>query len=540
MADGALQDRIQRLEQELAKKDVVIAGLRALLADRDAQCAKLAADVATLQKCVASLMQQRGRGRGLQLPPGQGLLFPGCELLTNAAAEEEGDDEVDDDESDSRQEIASSNRRRCAPGRFDTTGLPRERVVHDLPPDQRIDPASGSILVPVGQKVTEELDFKRARVQVIEHVQILYGLPPAEAAQRTVPPRSAPLPQRPLDNCIASANLLAWILVQKYCNHVPLYRQEAIFGREGLRLSRKTQCDWALSAASLLEPIVECLMTKIRAGPPGRGGNVMQLDDTPVKCQGGRGEANFTARLWAFVNPHMRGIVYRFTPGRDSASLAQLLGDFAGTLVGDAFSGNYSAARKVVDAKLSACILHAGCWAHVNCKFRDAEKESKQTARLFRRLIQQLYAIERECTEACLTTEARTELRQARSKPIVLEIFQHAWRLAGRFSDAGAMAKAIGYIRNQHRALRTFLNDGLVPIDNNACERAIRPIAVGRRNWLFAGSMQGGRAAATTYSLIASCNEVGVDPVDYLADVLVRLNFQPVRAASAAARCRNS
>jgi hypothetical protein len=256
---------------------------------------------------------------------------------------------------------------------------------------------------------------------------------------------------------------------------------------------------------------------------------VLQLDDTPVKCQGGRGEANFTARLWVFVNPHMRGIVYRFTPGRDSASLAQLLGDFAGKLVGDAFSGNYSAARKVVDAKLSAGILHAGCWAHVNCKFREAEKESKQTARLFRRLIQQLYAIERECTEACFTTEARTELRQTRSKPIVLEIFQHAWRLARHFSDAGAMGKAIGYIRNQHRALRTFLDDGLVPIDNNACERAIRPIAVGRRNWLFAGSMQGGRAAATAYSLIASCNEVGVDPVDYLADVLVRVSTHPAK-----------
>jgi transposase len=352
-------------------------------------------------------------------------------------------------------------------------------------------------------------------------VQILYGLPPEEAEHREMAPKAAPLPPKPFDNCIASALLLAWILVQKFCNHLPLYRQQRIFERDGLRLSRKTQCDWSLASAGLLEPIVEYLMRKIRAGP------VLQIDDTPVKCQGGRGEPNFQARLWAFVNPEVSGVVYRFTPGRDSASLADLLGDFEGWLVGDGYGGNHAAAKKVVKAELSAGIRIGGCWAHVYRKFRDAAKEAPGTARLFRNLIKKLYEIEREADEAGFTPEARTEIRQLRSTPLVLEIFQHAWRLGGQFSDAGAMAKAIGYVRNQHRALRCFLEDGRIPIDNNACERAIRPIAIGRRNWLFAGSMRGGRAAATVFSLVESCRQAGVDPVDYLADVLVRVSSHP-------------
>ena len=168
-----------------------------------------------------------------------------------------------------------------------------------------------------------------------------------------------------------------------------------------------------------------------------------------------------------------------------------------------------------------------GYWAHVNHKFRDAAKEPAGTAKLFRDDIKRLYEIEREADEAGLLPESRAELRQRRSKPIVLDIFMHAWRLGDQFSDAGAMARAIGYLRNQHRALRAFLEDGRIPIDNNACERAIRPIAIGRRNWLCAGSMRGGRAAAVVLSLAESCRLAGVDPVDYFADVLVRVATHP-------------
>jgi transposase len=385
-----------------------------------------------------------------------------------------------------------------------------------VPEDQRVDSVTGKTLVQIGEKVFEELDYTRAQLVVIRHRQPIYGLPPEEAEHRKVAPVIADLPPRPLENCAASATLLAWLLVQKYANHLPLYRQEEIFARDGLRLSRQTLCDWVLGAAEALRPIADCLMARVRAGP------VMQLDDTPVKCQGGRGEKNFQAYLWTFVNPEVSGVAYRFTSGRSSELIAVELGGFSGTLVGDGYPGNRAAAKKVDGA-----IAHAGCWAHVNRKFRDAEKEAPGTAKLFRCDIQRIYAIEREADEAELDAAARATLRQQKAGPILTGMFARARQLRSDFSDAGAIATAIGYLRKQRRPLRRYLFEGLVPIDNNACERAIRPIAIGRNNWLFAGSMRGGRAAAVAYSLIASCRQAEVDVVTYLTDVLVRVATHP-------------
>ena len=528
---GELQTEIERLQREISKRDAQIAERDAMIADRDAKIAKLTADIVVLQKTVARLMAHR-RG-GLHVPAGQGLLFPENALPETPAAAAAASTDAGSAAGTESAKVegavapAAAQRRKGTarkPGKIDTTGLPRTREIHDMPEAERFDKVSGKALVRIGERITEELDYQRGRLEVKERVQILYGLPPEEAAKREMEPKAAPLPPKPFANCIASAVLLAWILVQKYCNHLPLYRQQRIFERDGMRISRKTQCDWALAAAGLLAPIVDCMMQKIRAGP------VLQLDDTPVMCQGGRGEPNFQARLWTFVNPEASGVVYRFTPGRDSASLAQLLADFAGTLVGDGYGGNRAAANKVQQAnELGASIRISGCWAHVNRKFRDAAKEAAGTAKLFRNLIQKLYEIEREADTVGLSPEARTALRQQKSQPIVFAIFLHAWRLGGQFSDSGTMAKAIGYVRNQHSALRAFLDDGRIPIDNNACERAIRPIAIGRRNWLFAGSMRGGRAAAVVFSLAESCRQAGVDPVDYFADVLVRVSTHPAR-----------
>jgi len=304
--------------------------------------------------------------------------------------------------------------------------------------------------------------------------------------------------------------------VQKYANHLPLYRQEQIFARDGLRLPRQTLCDWTLGGAEVLRPIAEFLMAKIRAGP------VMQLDDTPVMCQGGRGEKNFQAYLWTFVNPEVGGVAYRFTSGRASDLLAMELSDFEGTLVGDGYGGNRAAARKV-----AGTIVLAGCWAHTTRKFRDAMSEAPGMAQLFRDDIKRLYAVEHEADEAELVPEARVALRREKSRSILAALFARARRLRDEYSDAGDMAKAIGYIINQRKPLRRFLEDARIPLDNNACERAIRPIAIGRRNWLFAGSLRGGRAAAVVYTLIQCCRAANVDMVSYLADVLVRVATHP-------------
>lgn len=512
VSPSELQLENKRLREQLAEREAAIA-------DRDAKIEKLARDVARLEALVKQLLARRGGG--LRVPEGQGLLFPEAAIAVeppNADESSAGDvgDADGDDGDDGGDRSPGKKGSKRTPRKIDTTGLPREDRLHDVPEDQRVDPVTGQQLVQIGEKVFEELDYTRAQLVVICHRRPIYGLPPAEAEHRKAAPVMADLPPRPLENCAASPTLLAWLLVQKYANHLPLYRQEDIFGRDGLRLPRQTLCDWALAAAELLQPIADRMMAKIRAGP------VMQLDDTPVMCQGGRGQPNFQAYLWTFVSPEVGGAVYRFTPGRASGPLAAEIGDFTGTLVGDGYSGNRAAADKV-----AGDIAIAGCWAHVNRKFRDAESEAPGTAKLFRTDVQRLYAIEREADEAGLRPEARAALRQQKGRPILAALFALARRQEGKFNDSGLMAKAIGYLRKQHRPLQRFLQDGRIPIDNNACERAIRPIAIGRRNWLFAGSMRGGRAAAVIYTLIECCRQAKVDMVSYLADVLVRVATHP-------------
>jgi transposase len=507
----ALQLENERLKAQLAERDAAIA-------DRDAKIEKLARDLATLEAHVKRLLM--GRRGGHFVPEGQGLLFPNAvEPGSEDAAEtDEGEDDADDAEQPEQAQAAepACEPRQKGPRRIDTAGLPCEERVHELPEEERICPETGQVLVPVGEKVFEELDYVRAQLTVIRHRQVIYGLPLEQAEERQAAPVVAPMPPRPLENCAASATLLAWLLVQKYANHLPLYRQEAIFARDGLRLPRQTLCDWTLGAAEALRPIADCQMARIRAGP------VMQLDDTPVMCQGGRGEKLFQAYLWTFVNPEVSGIAYRFTSGRASDLLAEELADFEGTLVGDGYGGNRAAAEKV-----PGTISLGGCWAHTTRKFRDAQSEAPGTAQLFRDDIKRLYEVEREADDAGLGTEERLELRKRKSRPILAAIFGRARRLRDQYSDTGDMAKALGYLINQRKPLRRFLEDGRVPLDNNACEVAIRPIAIGRNNWLFAGSMRGGRAAAAIYTLVQSCKVAKIDVVDYLADVLVRVATHP-------------
>ncbi len=299
-------------------------------------------------------------------------------------------------------------------------------------------------------------------------------------------------------------------------SRLPLCRQEQIFARDGLRLPRQTMCDWVLGGAAALKPIADYLMLRMQSG------EIMQLDDTPVVCQGGKGSGKFQAYLWTFVNPEVEGVVYRFTSGRASDLIQGELGEFEGYLVGDGYSGNYAAARKA-----PGDIVLAGCWAHSTRKFRDALDEAPGTAQLFREDIKRLYAIEHEATAAKLDPKARSALRAQKSRSVLAALLRRARRVRDQFSDAGKMATALGYLLNQRKPLRRFLEDGRLPLDNNRCERSIRPVAVGRRNWLFAGSVRGGEAAAVMYTLIESCRLAEIDMVSYLADVLVRVATHP-------------
>jgi transposase len=509
----ALRETLVDTQTTLAQREQRIAALEQQAAVLSQALAAAAREKALLERTLRDLLRRR-TGLDLDAPGQLQLLFgePAAPEETPPHADEAPDGETPDDR------ISKRHRPKRAARKLDWSALPREHVVHELAPGQRIDPATGRPLVEVGESLFEELDYRPGRLAVLVHHRKVYGLPPQDGVTLSIVPLTAPLPSRPMEKSPASAGLLAWLLVQKYRHHLPLYRQQAIFAREGLAIPRQTACDWVASCAALLEPIQAALRRRILTS------GVVQLDDTPVQCQQGRGGHTTQAYLWVLLSPLVEGVVYDFTPGRGYDDVQPLLGGLAGVLVGD----GYAVHGKLADASQGKLVT-AGCWSHALRKFRDALPEAPAAAAEMVVAIGALFAVEREADEQKLAQAERLLLRQARCPALLATIDGQRRALEGRTSAAGKLAEAVTYLRNQWDSLVRFVQDGRVPIHNNAAERAIRPVAVGRRNWLFAGSERGGASAATIYTLVESCRAAGVDPHSYLADVLVRVNTHPAR-----------
>jgi|GEM_PF-149226 len=409
--------------------------------------------------------------------------------------------------------------RKNAPRKLEYEALPREHVPHELPLAERTCKITGKVLVQIGEKTSEQLEYRAAKLVVVVHHRAVYGLSEEDRVERKIEPVVAPGPVQPIEDARVGASLLACILVRKYCDHLPLYRQQAVFQREGLALPRQTMCDWVLACAFQLEPIQRALAKRIvRSG-------VVQLDDTPVDCQGPPGEKNFKARLWTYLSPMEPCVVFDFSLDRTHEHVLEFLGpDLSGYLVGDGYAGYHTIASK------RPGVIEAGCWAHALRKCREAIKESPAEGTALVSMMRALFVIETDAAEAQLAPDAVKSLRATQSQPVLERIREYVHSLRqrpGEWSEQSALHKALTYIENQWEALIAFLGDGRVPIHNNASERSIRPIAIGRKNWLFAGSERGGKAAATIYSLIESCRRVGVDPYTYFCDVLLRVATHP-------------
>lgn len=520
----ALREELERKERErdglLAKHVALISALeeeaaRSAMLERqiaalEARLAVETRDRAQLEARLKDLLAKR-RALAEVLAPGQLALFETeAPLPTPPCAGEAPDGETSEDQ------IRPRNKRKHAPREIAYAALEREHVQHELPEADRVCPVTLKPLVEVGEKTSEELEYRAAKLVVLVHHRKVYGLAEEDRAERKSEPVTAPLPARPIENALAGPGLLAWILVQKYCNHLPLYRQQAIFGRDGLDLPRQTLCDWVLASAFLLDPIQRALKKQILAA------GVFQSDDTPVECQAGKGKPNFTAHLWTHASPLVSGVVFDFAPDWGHEHVEAFLGPNAeGYWVGDGYRGYGTIVAK------NPALIECGCWAHVQRKLRDALKESPLEAARLMKLVAGLFLIEREAQAQKLDGAAVRALRLEKSQPILTEIERQAAALRETTSDAGSLAKALLYLENQWPTLVRFLEDGRVPIHNNACENAIRPVAVGRKNWLFAGSERGGHAAATIYTLVESCRREGIDPFRYFRDVLVRVATHP-------------
>jgi len=513
MSTDMLVRENERLHEQLVERDGRIAELESQLDLLASKLLLTARERKLLEQRLKEL--QRLRRRHPLLDPGQGVLDfgDGVPQVVEEQPEHAGeapDGETPDDPIRQRYKPKQPARK------IDTSNLPVEHVHHELPLEERVCPVTGKALVPVGEKVEEEIRFQPGVIKRVLHHRVVYGLSKEDAEDLQIPSIAAPGPVRPLENSLAGASLLAWILVQKYARHLPLYRQETILAQHGLRIPRQTTCDWVLGAAYQLGPIQEALRREILAA------GVVQTDDTPVKCQLGKGHGNFVAHLWTTVSPLTEGVLYDFSETREHEHLFESLRGFdRGVLVGDGYKGYDAFART------RPGVVVAGCWAHVLRKFRDALTEAPLLAASAMTHIGKLFDLEKKATDDELSLEDRLALRRRESVRVIEAIDGELRGWRDSYLESGTMGTACKYFENQLEHLRVFLDDARVPIHNNACEVAIRPVAVGRRNWLFAGSPRGGRAAATIYTLIESCKKAGVDPQAYLADVLTRVATHP-------------
>ena len=446
-----------------------------------------------LQLKVDDLLRRLYGRSSEKLAPGQ------LDLLGDAPQQDDEPNDAPDDET--THETSSEKRRKPRGGRKPfRKDLRRERIVHDVPEQERACACCGETMQPFAEDVTEELEFIPQQHFIKEHVRPKYA---CKGCQQGV--KQAPMPPRPIEKGIPGPGLLAHVLVSKYVDHLPLYRQSRIFARFGIELARSTLCDWIAVCVEEFEPIVAELRRAVIAA------KIVQADETPIVVLQDHNEKK-RRQGWLWVYRSMPGeTVFDYRPTRARDGPREFLADFEGTLQRDGYQGY---------GGLSPGILQVGCWAHARRKFNEAKDSSPAEAGAALRRIAKLYAIEKSAKE--LSSTERQQLRAANATPVLEALMAKldAWQ-----QDAlprSPLGKAIFYAKAQWATLLRYIDDGDVAIDNNAVERSIRGVAVGRKNWLFAGSAQGAHRAAVLYSLVESCKAEGVEPFAYFADVLTR------------------
>jgi transposase len=378
--------------------------------------------------------------------------------------------------------------------------LPRRRVEIDVA-DTDKQCACGHAKTRIGEDTSEKLEYEPASFIVIETVRPKYACP--HCHEGVV---QAPAPPQAVEKSLAGEGLLAHVVISKYVDHLPLHRLEGIFAREQIDLPRSTLCGWVAEVAAALTPIGDQLRREIVAA------EYLQTDDTSITVLDERG-GSFKGRLWTYLDPLTHQVVYDATPTHEGEGPAAFLATFRGQLQADAYSG-YDALYA------SGRVSEIGCWAHARRRFVEAFLIDTNAA-LMIALIQQLYEVEHDAVD--LDADARRALRQERSLPLLAKIDAERQALTAIVLPKSPLGEAVRYLTNQWTALQRYVEDGRVAIDNNRAENQLRLVAVGRKNWLFAGSFEGARRAALLYSLVQSCKLANVAPFSYLKDVLLRV-----------------
>lgn len=492
-------EQLQKLVQELLAR---IAQLTAALAESSQTVGqqqelldKLAHELALFKRCLFGSRRERTDD------PRQQKLFE----VSDEPAEAAGDDDAAATEEETSADEPRGKRKghgRKPLPRF----LPRKTVEYTVEGTERNCPCCGTERQKISQVVSEQLEYTPASLHVVEHVQVTYA---CGACQEQVV--TAPKPPQPIEKGIPGPGLLAHVIADKYLRHMPLYRQEEDLASYGVLIRRSTLAGWMAGAAERLLPLYQLVVRRVLAS------DVLGTDDTPVKVLDPELDHTRTGRFWAYVGDDRHPYAaYDYTPNRKRDGPQKFLKDYRGVLQADAFGG-YDG----IFLKSNGRIIEAACCAHARRKFFEARETSPEFAHQALAFFGRLYEVEHEAEP--FTPEARQALRQEKSVPILNDLKVWLNESLRTLRPKSPIAGAIKYSLRNWEALCRFTTNGNIPIDNNRTERTLRAQAIGRKNWMFLGSDNGGRTAAILYTFVASAKRHHLDPEAYLADVLRRL-----------------
>ena len=390
----------------------------------------------------------------------------------------------------------------------------RVEILLDIPEEEKICPETGKPLKQIGVESSEKLEYRPGKLIVNVYKRPKYASPDSMASGQ-VGVITAPMPDHPIEKCKADIGLLSQIIVSKFADHLPLYRQDGIFEREGVMIPRATQTSWVIQTYEAIRPLEDELKKAVLES------DVLFTDDSIIPLQvKGNGKVK-KARLWVYVrgDPDPPLTVYDFSRDRSKKRPLNFLDGYRGYVHADAYSGYDELFKR-------EGIIEVGCWVHARRKFDEATSSRALEATEIMARIAQLYKVEKECLD--MGVEDRCRFREDHSRPIIEGIFERLEELNPAILPSEPLSKAINYALNQREALCRYTEDGRLRPDNNIAENAIRPLALGRKNWLFAGSDRGARATALFLGLIESCKACDVNPWQYFNDMLRRIMSHPI------------
>ncbi len=456
-------------------------------------------EVKLLKGKVDALVRMIYGKKSEKIDPNQLMLLEGIESKKDEAPTSEESTEAEGDQPKAKNK----------PGKPRRPRLPEDLPVHEEVIDPEVVKADPEQYRKIGEEVSEQLDYRPAQFLKRRLIRRKY----ARVDNPYMPPLIAPLPACLQERCLATPDLIAQVVVSKYVDHLPLYRQEQIFLRRyGVEIPRQTLCRWVELAAWWLKPVYDEMIRVQNTR------SYLQIDETPIAyLKPGLGKAA-QGYLWVTSVPGA-DVIYHWYPGRGSKYLDEIFDEsFSGTLQCDAYQA-YGSFQRERDGPLEL----AGCWAHVRRKFFESLSRDPPIARWFLIQIGHLYGIERRLRESRASAKLRALARAAESVPIVQRIGKALMKLKARYLPQSNLGKAISYAMGQWTDLQVYLHNGFIEIDNNLVENAIRPTKLGAKNWLFFGSEGAGNTSAIVFTLVESAKRHGLEPYTYLLELLNRL-----------------